>query len=90
MWTLPVVFRPARVVVLAVVGGLIALGLIYGPWIAAQARTVGVLTTAYDTPGITVSEAFSSTQSRPRFGGHGDVIRIDALFVRALRAIRNG
>lgn len=50
MWILAVLFRPARVVFLAILGGLIAVGLIYGPWLAAQARTVGALTTAYETP----------------------------------------
>ena len=43
-------FRPMRVVVLAILGILIAVGLIYGPWLAAQARTVAALTTAYETP----------------------------------------
>ena len=50
MWILAVLFRPTRVVFLAILAGLIVLGLIYGPWIAAQARAVGTLTTAYETP----------------------------------------
>ena len=50
MWILAVLFRPARVVFLGIVVGLIVVGLIYGPWIAAQTRAVGALTTAYETP----------------------------------------
>ena len=50
MWILAVLFRPARAVLLGILAGLIVLGVIYGPWVAAQARAVGTLTTAYETP----------------------------------------
>lgn len=50
MWILAVLFRPARLVLLAVLAALIVLGLVYGPWLAAQARAVGTLSTAYETP----------------------------------------
>ncbi len=50
MWILAVLFRPARLVLIGILAGLIALGVIYGPWIAAQARAVGALSTTYETP----------------------------------------
>lgn len=37
---------------------------------------------------VTVSDAFSSTQTRPQIGGPGDFFRVDALVVRALREAR--
>lgn len=42
--------RPVRIVLIALIVAAVVLGLAYGPWIAAQARTVGVLSTAYNTP----------------------------------------
>ena len=39
---------------------------------------------------ITVSDAFSSTQSQSGIGSPGDFLRIDALLVLTLHEIRNG
>jgi pimeloyl-ACP methyl ester carboxylesterase len=42
--------RPGRLIGLAVLIAAIVAGVVYGPWIAAQARAVGTLATAYETP----------------------------------------
>ena len=43
-------FRPGRLIALGLLGGAIAAGIVFGPWITAQARAVGAISTAYDTP----------------------------------------
>ncbi len=50
MWILAVLLRPLRLVAIGLLVAAIVLGLVYGPWLAAQARTVGVLATAYNVP----------------------------------------
>jgi len=50
MWILAVLLRPMRLILLGIVIAAVVLGLLYGPWLAAQGRTVATLATAYETP----------------------------------------
>jgi acetyl esterase/lipase len=45
--------KPWRLVLLGIVVGLLVTGLVYGSWIAAQARAVVVLSTTIETPVLT-------------------------------------